>query len=53
MTYQDYLEKIYYDPQHPGSLRGVDKGRPPRRKVRLGKSQDQKMAGNTRNIRST
>jgi transposase InsO family protein len=25
MTYQDYLEKIYYDPQHPGSFSGVDK----------------------------
>jgi hypothetical protein len=25
MTYQDYLGKIYYDPQHPGSLGGVDK----------------------------
>ena len=25
MTYQDYLEKIYYDPQHPGSFGGVDK----------------------------
>jgi hypothetical protein len=25
MTYQDYLEKIYYNPQHPGSFGGVDK----------------------------
>jgi hypothetical protein len=25
MTYQDYLENIYYDPQHPGSFSGVDK----------------------------
>jgi hypothetical protein len=25
MTYQDYLEKIYCDPQHPGSFGGVDK----------------------------
>ena len=25
MTYQDYLEKIYYDQQHPGSFGGVDK----------------------------
>jgi len=25
MTYQDYLEKIYYDPKHPGSFGGVDK----------------------------
>lgn len=25
MTYQEYLEKIYYDPQHPGSFAGVDK----------------------------
>jgi hypothetical protein len=25
MTYQDYLEKIYYDPQHLGSFDGVDK----------------------------
>jgi len=25
MTYQDYLEKIYYDQQHLGSLGGVDK----------------------------
>ena len=25
MTYQDYLEKTYYDPQHPGSFGGVDK----------------------------
>jgi hypothetical protein len=25
MTYQDYLEKMYYDPQHPGSFGGVDK----------------------------
>jgi len=25
MTYQDYLKKIYYDPEHPGSFGGVDK----------------------------
>lgn len=25
MTYKDYLEKIYYDPKHPGSFSGVDK----------------------------
>ena len=25
MTYQDYLEQIYYDPQHPGSFGGVAK----------------------------
>jgi hypothetical protein len=25
MTYQGYLEKIYYDPRHPGSLGGVEK----------------------------
>jgi hypothetical protein len=25
MTYQDYLEKIYYDPQHSGLFGGVDK----------------------------
>ena len=25
MTYQDFLKKIYYDPQHPGSFGGVDK----------------------------
>lgn len=25
MTYQEYLEKIYYDPEHPGSFSGVDK----------------------------
>jgi hypothetical protein len=25
MTYQDYLAKIYYDPQHPVSFGGVDK----------------------------
>ena len=25
MTYQDFLKKIYYDPQHPGSFCGVDK----------------------------
>ena len=54
MTYQDYLENIYYDPQHLGSLGGVDKlqGRPTRRKIRAGKSQDQKMVGNARNVRS-
>jgi len=25
MTYQDYLEKIYYDPQHAGSFGGLEK----------------------------
>lgn len=25
MTYKDYLEKIYYDPRHPGSYGGVEK----------------------------
>lgn len=25
MTYKQYLEKIYYDQRHPGSLGGVDK----------------------------
>jgi hypothetical protein len=25
MTYQDYLEQIYYDPQHPGSFGDVAK----------------------------
>ena len=25
MTYQDYFEKIYYNPQHPGSFGGMDK----------------------------
>ena len=25
MTYENYLKKIYYDPQHPASFSGVDK----------------------------
>lgn len=25
MTYEDYLQSIYYNPEHPGSLGGVEK----------------------------
>ena len=44
MTYQDYLEKIYYDPQHPGSFGGVDKlqGRRQEGKYVLGRTKIRK-----------
>ena len=53
MNYQDYLENIYYDPQHPGSLGWTNyKAVRQEGKYVLGKAKIRKWLGNTRNVRS-
>lgn len=52
MTYQDYLEHIYYGHGHPGSFSGVDQLYNAVRKEGKYVLKDQQMVENARDFRS-